>query len=74
MEGIRLKTSPFAKEPDTAFQQRRIWLIKRGYAELRQGGQKASIAIIYKRGYLNALEAEGFYHPTRHNEHWLRHK
>ena len=50
--------SAFAKELDTAFQQRREWLIKRGYAELRQDGQKNSI--IYKRGYLKALETEGF--------------
>ena len=33
-------------------------MIKRGYAELRQDGQKNSI--IYKRGYLKALETEGF--------------
>ena len=56
--GISVKTSAFAKELDTAFQQRRTWLIERGYAELRQDGQKNSI--IYKRGYLKALEAEGF--------------
>jgi len=56
--GISVKTSAFAKELDTAFQQRRTWLIERGYAELRQDEQKTSI--IYKRGYLKALEAEGF--------------
>jgi negative regulator of replication initiation len=50
--------SAFAKELDTAFQQRRTGLIERGYAELRQDVQKASV--IYKRGYLKALEAEGF--------------
>ena len=48
----------FAKELDTAFQQRRTWLIERGYAELRQDEQKTSV--IYKRGYLKALETEGF--------------
>ena len=56
--GISSKSSAFAKELDTAFQQRRTWLIERGYAELRQDGQKASI--IYKRGYVKALEEEGF--------------
>ena len=58
MDGISTKTSAFARELDTAFQQRRTWLIERGYAELCQDGQKGSI--IYKRGYLKALEAEGF--------------
>ncbi|WP_051279219.1 DUF3363 domain-containing protein [Hellea balneolensis] len=56
--GISVKSSAFAKELDTAFQQRRTWLIERGYAELRQDEQKTSI--IYKRGYLKALETEGF--------------
>ena len=56
--GVSSKTSAFATELDTAFQQRREWLIKRGYAELRQDEQKTSI--IYKRGYLKALETEGF--------------
>ena len=56
--GIRTKSSAFANELDTAFQQRRTWLIERGYAELRQDAQKTSI--IYKRGYLKALETEGF--------------
>jgi len=50
--------SAFAKELDTAFQQRHAWLIERGYAELREDEQKTSI--IYKRGYLKALETEGF--------------
>jgi type IV secretory pathway VirD2 relaxase len=58
MGGISSKISPFAKELYTAFQQRREWLIKRGYAELHQDAQKASI--IYKRGYMKALETEGF--------------
>jgi len=58
MEGISTKTRAFAKELDTAFQQRRTWLIEQGYAELRQDAQKASI--IYKRGYMKALETEGF--------------
>ena len=56
--GVSSKMSAFAKELDTAFQQRREWLIKQGYAELRHDGQKNSI--IYKRGYLKALETEGF--------------
>ena len=56
--GINVKSSAFAKELDTAFQQRRTWLIQRGYAELRQDEQKTSI--IYKRGYMKALETEGF--------------
>jgi len=34
MESISIKTSAFAKDLDTAFQQRREWLIKRGYAEV----------------------------------------
>ena len=58
MEGISTKTSAFANDLDTAFQQRREWLIKRGYAELRQDGQKEFVT--YKRGYVKALEAEGF--------------
>jgi len=56
--GFSSKSSAFAKELDTAFQQRRTWLIETGYAELRQDAQKTSI--IYKRGYLKALETEGF--------------
>ena len=56
--GFSSKSSVFAKELDTAFQQRRTWLIERGYAELRQDEQKTSV--IYKRGYLKALETEGF--------------
>ena len=56
--GTSSKSSAFAKELDTAFQQRRTWLIERGYAELRQDAQKTSI--IYKRGYVKALETEGF--------------
>ena len=63
LDGISSKSSAFAKELDTAFQQRRTWLIKRGYAELRQDGQKTSI--IYKRGYLKALETEGFNAATQ---------
>ena len=61
--GISVKSSAFAKELDTAFQQRRTWLIERGYAELRQDAQKTSI--IYKRGYLKALEEEGFKAATQ---------
>jgi len=56
--GISTRSSAFTKELDTAFQQRRTWLIERGYAELRQDEQKTSI--IYKRGYMKALETEGF--------------
>ena len=56
--GISTRSSAFANELDTAFQQRRTWLIERGYAELRQDEQKTSI--IYKRGYMKALETEGF--------------
>ena len=58
LKGISTKSSAFAQELDTAFQQRRTWLIERGYAELRQDSDKTSI--IYKRGYVKALEAEGF--------------
>ena len=56
--GISSKSSAFANELDTAFQQRREWLIKRGYAERSQEG--ASRYVTYKRGYMKALEAEGF--------------
>lgn len=56
--GISSKSSKFANEMDTAFQRRRTWLIERGYAELHQDEQKNSI--IFKRGYLKALETEGF--------------
>lgn len=58
MEGISSKISPFASELDTAFQQRREWLIKRGYAERSQEGQKRYVT--FQRGYVKALEAEGF--------------
>ena len=61
--GMSSKSSAFAKELDTAFQQRRTWLIERGYAELRQDGQKNSI--IYKRGYLKTLETEGLNAATQ---------
>ena len=61
--GISTKSSAFAKELDTAFQQRRTWLIERGYAELRQDGQKTSV--IYKRGYMKVLETEGFNAATQ---------
>jgi hypothetical protein len=64
--GISTRSSAFAKELDTAFQQRRTWLIEQGYAELRQDAQKASI--IYKRGYLKALETEGFNAATEQLE------
>jgi len=50
--------SAFAKELDTAFQQRREWLIEQGYAERSQEGQKRYIT--FQRGYVKALEAEGF--------------
>ena len=63
IERISAKTSIFAKELDTAFQQRRTWLIEQGYAELRQEEHKTSV--IYKRGYVKALEAEGFNAATR---------
>ena len=56
--GISTKMSAFRRELDTAFNQRRTWLIERGYAELRQDAKNTSI--IYKRGYLKALESEGF--------------
>ena len=56
--GMSSKSSAFASELDTAFQQRRTWLIERGYAELQQDERKNSV--IYKRGYLKALETEGF--------------
>ena len=61
--GVSSKMSVFAKELDTAFQQRREWLIKRGYAELRQDGQKNSI--IYKRGYLKAVSYTHLTLPTK---------
>ena len=56
--GISTKTSVFAKELDTAFQQRRTWLIERGHAELRQDEGKTSIT--FQRGYVKALEEKGF--------------
>ena len=61
--GISSKSSAFARELDTAFQQRRTWLIEHGYAELSQDEQKTSI--IYKRGYMKALETEGFNAATK---------
>ncbi len=63
MKDVSSTMSAFAKELDTTFEQRRTWLVKRGYAELRQDAQKTSI--IYKRGYLKALETEGFNAATQ---------
>ena len=63
MDGISSKISPFAKELDTAFQQRREWLIKQGYAERSQEG--TSRYVTYKRGYVKALETEGFNAATQ---------
>ena len=42
MDGLSSKISPFAKEMDTAFQQRREWLIEQGYAERSQEGASAT--------------------------------
>ena len=58
MDSISSKMSPFAKELDKAFLQRREWLIRQGYVEQTQEG--ASRYVTYERGYLKALEAEGF--------------
>ena len=58
IQDISSRSSVFAKELDAAFSQRRAWLIERGYAELSQETQKTLIT--YKRGYVKALEAEGF--------------
>jgi type IV secretory pathway VirD2 relaxase len=58
IDKVSIKTSAFAKELDTAFQQRREWLIERGYAEQSQEG--ASRYVTYKRGYVKALEEQGF--------------
>ena len=63
MKGFSSNMSAFAKELDTAFRQRRTWLIEQGYAELRQDAQNTSI--IYKRGYLKALEVEGYNAATQ---------
>ena len=60
---ISVKSSAFAKELDTVFQQRRTWLIERGYAELCQDEHTTSV--IYKRGYVKALEQEGFNAATQ---------
>ena len=63
MDGLSSKRSPFAKEMDTAFQQRREWLIEQGYAERSQEGHQRYIT--FKRGYVKALEAEGFNAATQ---------
>ena len=63
LRDVSSKMSAFAKELDTAFQQRRTSLIERGYAELHQEEHKTSV--IYKRGYVKALEAEGFNAATQ---------
>jgi hypothetical protein len=55
--------SAFAKELDTAFQQRRTWLIERGYAELRHKEYRTSV--IYKRGYVKVLDTEGVNGATK---------
>ena len=57
MDGLSSKLSFFAKEMDTAFQQRREWLIKQGFAERSQEGARRYIT--FQRGYVKALEAEG---------------
>ena len=63
MDGLSSKISPFAKEMDTAFQQRREWLNEQGYAERSQEGARRYIT--FKRGYVKALEAEGFNAATK---------
>ena len=63
MDELSAKISPFAKEMDTAFQQRREWLIEQGYAERSQEGQKRYVT--FQRGYVKALEAEGFNAATQ---------
>ena len=63
LAGISTKTSVFAKELDTAFQQRRTWLIERGYAELSKEGEKRYVT--FQRGYVKALEEEGFNAATQ---------
>jgi hypothetical protein len=63
LRDVSSKMSAFAKELDTAFQQRRTWLIERGYAELRHKENRTSV--IYKRGYVKVLETEGFNRATK---------
>ena len=63
MDGISSKRSAFAKDLDKAFQQRREWLIEQGYAERSQEGAKRYIT--FQRGYVKALEAEGFNAATQ---------
>jgi len=61
--GRQLEDEHLCKRTRHAFQQRRTWLIERGYAELRQ--EKYKTSVIYKRGYVKALEAEGFKAATQ---------
>ena len=56
---ISAPQSVLGKEIDVAFHKRRAWLIERGHAELRNHGQ-SDPSVSYKRGYVKALEADGF--------------
>ena len=55
IDQISAKQSAFAKELDVAFRQRQTWLMQRGYAQARPDG-----SVSYQRGYVKALEQEGF--------------
>jgi len=55
-----VKQSAFTKELDTAFRQRQTWLMQRGYAQTRPDGSAS-----YQRGYVKALEKEGFNAATQ---------
>jgi len=60
IDHISAKQSAFAKELDAAFRQRQSWLMQRGYAQTRSDG-----SVSYQRGYVKALEQEGFSAATQ---------
>ena len=60
IDQISAKQSAFAKELDAAFRQRQSWLMQRGYAQTRPDG-----SVSYQRGYVKALEQEGFSAATQ---------
>jgi len=59
IEGISAPQSVFRKEMKKAFRQRQEWLVERGHADVSREGDGKNY-VTYKRGYVKALETEGF--------------
>ena len=59
IEKISAPQSAFGKEMKEAFRQRQNWLVERGHADVSRESDGKNY-VTYKRGYVKALEAEGF--------------